>query len=532
MTKKQSGISIFIATLVAGMALSQSPVFALADGQALTPPMGWSSWNWFGCYGTTRTGWHGGVDETKMIQVADAMVSSGMKAVGYEYINLDDCYLENERNSKGGLVPKQATFKKGMKALADAIHSKGLKFGLYSCVFEMTCGEQYDGKGNGQPGMWGHVQQDADSMVAWGIDYLKVDWCGFEKYTNPKPNAAALYAEIGTALKTAVQKARINGNPGARDIVFSICEWGDNNPIAWAPPIGHMWRTAHDIEKTWTAFMLQMDKILQPKYAAVHGPGSWNDPDMLEVGNGLPANEDRVHFALWSVMGVPLIAGNDLTNMSQNTKLLLTNSEANAINQDGLGNQGQMIKGATNATFVVAKKLRAGNYGVLLVNAGAATATMSVTWADVRKIDSLSKHTDGAPWLTPNDEMLGRNILAKTDIPGPLKGSYSVTVPPKDAVYIKLTRVIPPVLGIGKADKNQKTFDFTLESKLSAISVKSSFSKPVVFELTDINGLVMQKIDVISQSTGVFSLKGVSPGIYIVKMKSGNNSLGKKFILK
>ena len=289
------------------------------EGLALTPPMGWNSWNTF----------QTNISEKLVKETADKMVSTGMKDAGYIYLVLDDGWMSKERDKDGNLVADPQKFPHGMKVVADYVHSKGLKFGLYNCAGTLTCA--------GYPGTRGYEYQDARLYASWDIDYLKFDWCNTEGI-----NAKEAYTTMSKALKTA-----------GRPIVFSLCEWGTNKPWEWAAPVGHLWRTTGDIsaqfdsvknEGTWTSngamYIVDMQVGLQ-KYA---GPGHWNDPDMLEVGNGMKESEDRAHFSMWCVLAAPLIAGNDITKMSRATQAILTNKDAIAINQDALGAEGSRYK--------------------------------------------------------------------------------------------------------------------------------------------------------------------------------------------
>ncbi|MBN2611576.1 MAG: glycoside hydrolase family 27 protein [Bacteroidales bacterium] len=277
-----------------------------------TPPMGWNSWNKFGC----------NVNEAMIKEMADAMVNSGMKDAGYEYIVIDDCW-QTGRDSDGNIIPDPERFPSGMKALADYIHSKGLKFGLYSCAGSKTC--------QGRPGSRGYQFQDARQYAAWGVDYLKYDWCYDEGQ-----DAKAAYKTMSDALKEC-----------GRPIVFSICEWGDNKPWKWGKGIGHLWRTTADIRDCFDCSInwggLGVLQILD-KQAGLEehaGPGHWNDPDMLEIGNGgQTITEYKTHFSLWCMLAAPLMAGNDLRKMDDSIRMILTNKEAIAINQDKLGMQG------------------------------------------------------------------------------------------------------------------------------------------------------------------------------------------------
>jgi len=273
------------------------------EGLAKTPPMGWNSWNKFGC----------NVSEELLMGMADAMVSSGMKDAGYEYIVIDDCW-QVSRDDNGNIVTDKEKFPHGIKYLADYIHDKGLKFGIYSCAGSKTCA--------GRPGGRGHEFQDALMYARWGVDYLKYDWCN-----TTTQDAKATYATMRDGLYTA-----------GRPIVFSLCEWGINKPWEWAANTGHLWRTTGDISDSWNSMI---DIVAQEKDLAKYaGPGHWNDPDMLEVGNGRMTNEEyKTHFSMWCMLAAPLIAGNDLRNMTPETKAILQNKELISIDQDSLGRQ-------------------------------------------------------------------------------------------------------------------------------------------------------------------------------------------------
>ncbi len=301
------------------------------DNLALTPPMGWNSWNKFGC----------DVSEKLIMEVADAMVSSGMAAAGYEYVVIDDCW-QVDRDENGEIVVDKDRFPHGMKYLSDYIHSKGLKFGIYSCAGTKTC--------QGRPGGRGYEFQDARTYARWGVDYLKYDWCN-----HSTQSAQASY----TLMRDALYKA-------GRPIAFSICEWGSNKPWEWAKEVGHLWRTTGDIVDRWDAMMAIFDA--QKELADYTGPGHWNDPDMLEVGNGgMTTEEYRTHFSLWCMLAAPLMAGNDLRTMSDETLEILTNREMIAINQDSLGKQAFCFR--DNGDYEIwVKKLAGDERAVCLLN--------------------------------------------------------------------------------------------------------------------------------------------------------------------
>jgi len=276
---------------------------------ARKPPMGWNSWNKFECK----------INEIIVKEVADAMIKNGMKAAGYEYIIVDDCW-QIGRDSLGNIVVDPQRFPSGMKSLGDYIHSKGLKFGIYSDAGTLTC--------QGRPGSRGYEFQDARTYAKWGVDLLKYDWC-----SHGKQNAEASYL----LMRDAIYKA-------GRPIVLSICEWGTNKPWEWGANVGHMWRTTEDIincfdcKNNWGGLGVLQIIDLQAEIGGYSGPGHWDDPDMLEIGNGvLTTSEERSHISMWSMFSAPLIAGNDIRNMAAQTNTVLTNKEVLDIDQDSLG---------------------------------------------------------------------------------------------------------------------------------------------------------------------------------------------------
>jgi alpha-galactosidase len=297
--------------LIVVMLLSLSSIAQKFEDLAPTPPMGWNSWNKFGC----------DVSEKLIMEMADKMVESGMVAAGYKFIVIDDCW-QIGRDSLGNIIPDPKRFPSGMKVLADYIHSKGLKFGIYSCAGSLTC--------QGRPGSRGYQFQDARAYASWGVDYLKYDWCSDEGQ-----NAKSAYKTMSDALKAC-----------GRPIIFSICEWGENKAWEWGNGIGHLWRTTADIRDCYQCTfdwgglgvldIIDKQADLQ-KYA---GPGHWNDPDMLEVGNGgMTEDEYKTHFSMWAMLAAPLMAGNDLRTMDKSTKEILMNTDVIAVNQDLLGQQ-------------------------------------------------------------------------------------------------------------------------------------------------------------------------------------------------
>lgn len=318
---------------------------------AKTPPMGWNSWNKFGC----------DVSEKLMKEMADAMVESGMKDAGYEYIVIDDCW-QIGRDSMGNIIPDPERFPNGMKALADYLHAKGLKLGIYSCAGSYTC--------QGRPGSRGYQFQDARQYAAWGVDYLKYDWC-----SNEGQDARAAYQTMSDALK-------LSGRP----IVFSICEWGENQPWKWGKGIGHMWRVTPDIRDCYQCKfdwggvgVLDIIDIMADLYPYV-GPGHWNDAEMLEIGNGgMTRDEYITHFSMWCMLATPLMAGNDLRKMDAETKEILTNKEVIAVNQDALGEQARRFMDMGEKE-IWAKPLANGELAVCFLNRTEDTWHLDYDW--------------------------------------------------------------------------------------------------------------------------------------------------------
>jgi alpha-galactosidase len=334
----------------AGQAVAAQPPMPEVRAYAATPPMGWNSWNKFAC----------AVSEQTIRSAADAMVSTGMRDAGYRYVVIDDCW-QGPRDADGNITADPKNFPSGIKALADYVHSKGLKFGIYSDAGALTCA--------GRPGSQGHEYQDALSYARWGVDYLKYDWC-----STGTRNGEEAYQLMARAL-------RASGRP----ILLSLCEWGTNRPWMWTPFAGQLWRTTGDISDVWDTSehgKLGVVNIADRNEALWRyaGPGHWNDPDMLEVGNGgLSEDEARAHFSLWAIMASPLIAGNDLSAMTPATHDILLNREAIAINQDALGIQGHRLL-QQGEQEVWAKPLTGDRYAVLLLNRGAQAARMKAGW--------------------------------------------------------------------------------------------------------------------------------------------------------
>lgn len=367
--------------------------------------MGWSSWNGFGPH----------INEDLIKGIADAMVSSGMKDAGYTYVNIDD-FWHGGRGEDGRLFPDPQRFPSGLKALADYVHARGLKFGIYSDAGPKTCG--------GRPASQGYEEIDAQTFAEWGVDYLKYDYCYAPE---DRASAERLYRKMSDALKAT-----------GRPIVFSICEWGQRRPWLWGRQVGgHLWRTTGDIADSWgdwpsrTGFvLLGIDRIgfdLQRGLEAYAGPNGWNDPDMLVVGlrgrgfipgPGCTDVEYRTHFSLWCLLAAPLIASCDLRHMDSATREILTNREVIALNQDPLGKQGYWVGPAE----VWVKPLSGGALGVGLFNRGNERATVTAHWSN----------------LEISGRYHVRDLWQHADL-GVFEEKFSAEVAPHDCVILRLT---------------------------------------------------------------------------------------------
>ncbi len=394
--KKLLTLAAGILTGVTVAVLSFLNIGAWDNGLAKTPPMGWNSWNVF----------HGNINETQIKQIADAMVSSGMKDAGYVYLNLDDNWMANPaRDANGNLRADPTRFPNGIKALADYVHAKGLKLGIYGDRGTMTC------MNIPQSGSRGYEERDAKTFASWGIDYLKYDNCNVPNGSDQKAD----YKKMQTALANC-----------GRPIVFSICAWGY---ASWMPETGNLWRTTGDITDKWDNGNEWFRGIINliddnSKFTSSAKPGAWNDPDMLEIGNGGCTTEEyRTQMSMWCMMASPLIAGNDIRTMNQTTKDILLNKEVIAINQDPAGIQGSRVKSA-NGLEIWVKPL--GTDGtekaVALLNRNSSTSNITVNFADVGIQGSVSV----------------RDLWAKSD-KGEFTGSYTASVPSHGTVVLRVS---------------------------------------------------------------------------------------------
>ena len=394
-----AAIALLLVRVPTGLAEPMHFFARPANGLALTPPMGWNSWNHFAC----------NVSASLIEGQADAMVASGMKAAGYRYVIIDDCWQVG-RDANGNILADPQRFPQGIKAVADYVHAKGLKFGIYSDVGDHTC--------QMRPGGRGHEYQDALQYARWGVDYLKYDWCNTGGL-----DARSAYATMGDAL-------RASGRP----IVFSLCNWGLYQPWLWgAQAGGNLWRTTGDIRDAWSGALngsLGMLDILdrQTDLAPYAGPGHWNDPDMLEIGNGgMSEAQYRAQFSLWAILAAPLIAGNDLSQMSPATRAILTNREVIAVDQDSLGMEGHRAWKDGDAEIWI-RPLTRGREAVVLLNRGERPLRIRLDWSEL-----------GLPAYLPLEL---RDLWRHEDLPV-ATGSLTLEVPPTAVRMLRETPVRP-----------------------------------------------------------------------------------------
>jgi len=363
-----------------------------------TPLMGWASWNTF------RTN----ISETVITRQADAMVSSGLAAAGFTYINIDDGFF-NGRYADGTLRTDSVKFPNGMKTVADYIHNKGLKAGMYSEAGANTCGSKWNAQTGGVgAGMYNHDQQDIDLFFkTWGYDYLKVDFCG------------GLWLGLDEETRYKEVKKAIE-NTGRKDINYNVCRW--QFPGTWVTSIADSWRISGDISPRFSSILEIIDKntFLAPYVS----PGHYNDMDMLEVGNGMSATEDKSHYSMWCIMSSPLVMGNDLAKLSQQTKEILTNTEVIAVNQDTTGVQAHLVSDNGAGLQVWAKNLngkQSRERAVVLLNRSSKASSMSVKWKDLNLAEGANV----------------RDLWLHTDL-GSIDSVFTATVPSHGVIMLKV----------------------------------------------------------------------------------------------
>lgn len=389
---------------------------ALDNGVARTPPMGWNSWNSFGC----------NTNEALIRQSADAIVSSGMRDLGYNYVVVDDCWFNPNRDSSGNIQGDPGRFPSGMKALGDYLHARNLKFGLYQVPVDKTCA-QYFGSYPGATGSRGHEVQDARQFAAWGVDFLKYDWCSPEGSINDQ---VATFAKMRDALAAAGRPIVYSINPNSIHAKTGPQRnWGD---------VANMWRTTEDITNAWdtgqsNGYPMGIQNIVNVTVplASYARPGGFNDPDMMEVGRGgMNDTEMRSHFAMWAIMASPLIAGNDVRNMNAATQTILKNANLIAINQDPLGLQGTQVS-FDGTRRVLAKPLANGDVAVALFNQGGSTTTISTTAAAVGKSGSSFTLVDAWTGGTSSSSgTISASVPAHGTVVFRVSGGGTTTPPP------------------------------------------------------------------------------------------------------
>lgn len=389
--------------ILALMLLCATTGVSAAQSLASTPPMGWNSWNHF----------RKKVTEADIRAAADALVSSGMRDAGYTYVNIDAGW-QGERDAQGVLHVDAKKFG-DMKALADYLHSRGLKLGIYSSPGPETCAAV----GPGYPGSLGHEAQDAQMYAAWGVDFLKYDLCSFSPIMSEE--AQGNKDKELAVMKAAYQKMHQALVATGRPIVYSLCQYGDDQVWRWGASVGgQMWRTTHDIQDNY----ISMSEIgfSQAGLSQFAGPGHWNDPDMLEIGNGgMKPDGERTQMSLWSLLAAPLLAGNDLTKMDATTKDILLNKEIIAIDQDPLGKAGDRVW-AEGPLELWARPLANGDYAVGLFNRNGMSANMQFSLKDIH-------------WQGPANL---RDLWAHKDLPV-VEKSQTFLVPAHGVVMLRIS---------------------------------------------------------------------------------------------
>jgi len=401
---------ILVVTMLISIASYNHSFAQKFEELAQTPPMGWNTWNTFQI----------NINEPMLKAMVDAYVSSGMRDAGYTYFVLDDGWMSKQRDNNGNLVADPQKFPNGMKEFADYVHSKGLKFGIYNCAGTETCA--------GFPGTHGYEYQDARLYASWGVDYLKFDWCNTDSI-----NARDAYTTMSKAIRAA-----------GRPMIFSLCEWGNHQPWVWAKNVGQLWRTTSDIHAgfdkdlsngTWSSYSVMHIIDLQSTIRQYAGPGHWNDPDMLEVGNGMTYSEDKAHFSMWCMLAAPLIAGNDLRKMTDASKTILINKEAIAVDQDSLGVEGFKYYSFDGLEIWV-KPLKNNDIAVCFLNRSSREQNIYFDWKEHMITDSVS-HMN-IDFKSENYKL--RDLWAKKDI-GTTNKTFKQTIAPHDVVMLKLTKL-------------------------------------------------------------------------------------------
>lgn len=472
--------------------------------QAATPPMGWLTWNVFG----------GNINETKLKQIADAMVSSGMRDAGYKYLVIDDYWPAASRDANGFIQPDPAKFPSGMKAFADYVHKKGLRLGIYSDAAPTTCG--------GALGSYGYEQKDANQFAAWGVDFVKYDYCN-------APSNVAEATKRYKAMRTAM-------NNTGRPMTYNVCEWGRLTPWLWAPDKaeGNMWRISWDGRDTWDhgqfdnghCGVIQVLNVM-PGLEYYAGPNAWNDPDMLMAGlygkgesssangaKGMTLAEYQSQFSLWCLFAAPLCTSFDIRNIDQNTKNILLNPEAIAIDQDLLGQQASRIKKEANYE-IYARDLADGSKAVGLLNlSGSQTINITVNWKDLY---ISGQHTIRDVWKKQN---VG---ISATE--------FTSSVAPHQTIFLRIT---PAMVSVEEEKQSPAFFQAYIAHDKIVYSYTLSEQQPAKLELIGMNGAILSNLENLNQQVGTtwgeMNCQTLKPGVYILRFTSGKQMQVQKLV--
>ncbi|MEU5960513.1 ricin-type beta-trefoil lectin domain protein [Micromonospora parva] len=484
---------------------------ALDNGVARTPPMGWNSWNSFGC----------NINEALIRQTADAIVSSGMRDLGYNYVVVDDCWFNPNRDSSGNIQGDPGRFPSGMKALGDYLHARNLKFGLYQVPVDKTCA-QYFGSYPGATGSRGHEVQDARQFAAWGVDFLKYDWCSPEGSINDQ---VATFAKMRDALAATGRPIVYSINPNSIHAKTGPQRnWGD---------VANMWRTTEDITNAWdtgqtNGYPMGIQNIINVTVplASYARPGGFNDPDMMEVGRGgMNDTEMRSHFAMWAIMASPLIAGNDVRNMNAATQTILKNANLIAINQDSLGLQGTQVS-FDGTRRVLAKRLANGDVAVALFNQGGSTTTISTTAAAIGKSGSSFTLVDAWTGGTSSSSgTISASVPAHGTVVYRVSGGGTTTPPPTtssayasaasgrclDVPNSSTTNGTQPVIWDcnGQANQRWTRNGQTLQALGKCLDAPTNAAAGVKVQIWDCNGGTNQQWNINANGT----ISGVQSGL-------------------
>jgi alpha-galactosidase len=492
--------NVLLAVSASALLLYASGGYALNNGCLRTPQMGFNTWNYFAC------GSHGAINETLIKSLADAFTSGSpsLASVGYQFVNVDDCWANSSRNSQGGLVCN-TNFPSGMKAVASYVHGKGLKLGLYTDVALKTCAQT-------MPGMSGHEQQDADTFQAWGIDYIKVDWCS----GTGDPKVA--YTKVRDVLHNSVTRVS-----GGKEIVFSICNWGNGNPWTWGAETGNSWRTTGDIN-TGNIWSLLESNVNLYSYA---GPGAWNDPDMLEVGNGNNAQSDSSHFAIWCMLAAPLLCGNDIRNMSATTRGILTAPEVIAVNQDSLGKQAQRV--SNNGYQIWVKLLKAAT------NSEYAVAFFNKNNSALQGVTRTQMATVGGDIGASTKSYTVRNLWTKTNLGTTWTPSTQATWTPPAAIGNMATAifrfsavstdVLSPIATV-------RVTETVVRPENERVVVHTAKPGPFSITMVNLKGALVCATNGVGAQVCDISTRGLNRGIYFVNVQAGKERITRKVILK